>query len=96
MIEDKKGGVEGGVVAIPEAGCYVVDGGGKGVMLAPPLEPPLETFVVRIPELGCAEICITPCPGKRQRDVGLDLDQLKKSGCVAVVTLIQPAGKALN
>eukprot|EP00418_Pyrodinium_bahamense_P067900 CAMPEP_0179098966 /NCGR_PEP_ID=MMETSP0796-20121207/45634_1 /TAXON_ID=73915 /ORGANISM="Pyrodinium bahamense, Strain pbaha01" /LENGTH=148 /DNA_ID=CAMNT_0020796757 /DNA_START=162 /DNA_END=605 /DNA_ORIENTATION=- len=42
-----------------------------------------------IPELGGAKIAITPCPGKRQRDLELDLDQIKSWGAQAVVTLIE-------
>jgi ADP-ribosyl-[dinitrogen reductase] hydrolase len=52
-------------------------------------QPPLETFAVKIPELGAAEILITPCPGKRRRDLGLDLDQVRDHGCSAVLTLVQ-------
>ena len=51
-------------------------------------QPPLETFAVKIPELG-SEILITPCPGKRARDLGLDLDQVRDYGCSAVLTLVQ-------
>ena len=54
-----------------------------------PSQPPLERFDVRIPELGGAVIGITPCPGKRQRDLGLDLDQVKAAGAEAVLTLVQ-------
>lgn len=50
---------------------------------------PLEMFIVDIPELACAQIAITPCPGKRERDLGLDLDQLNSWGAEAVVTLVQ-------
>eukprot|EP00401_Gymnodinium_catenatum_P068747 CAMPEP_0117559418 /NCGR_PEP_ID=MMETSP0784-20121206/53354_1 /TAXON_ID=39447 /ORGANISM="" /LENGTH=169 /DNA_ID=CAMNT_0005356803 /DNA_START=287 /DNA_END=796 /DNA_ORIENTATION=- len=46
-------------------------------------------FVVDIPELGGARIGITPCPGKRERDLGADLDQIKSWGAQGVVTLIQ-------
>ncbi|CAJ1349699.1 unnamed protein product [Effrenium voratum] len=46
-------------------------------------------YVVDIPELKGAKIAITPCPGKRERDLGLDLDQLKTWGAEAIVTLVQ-------
>ena len=32
---------------------------------------------------------VTPCPGKRERDLGTDLDALKSWGAEAVVTLVQ-------
>jgi len=44
--------------------------------------------VVNVPELG-AKIAVAPCPGKRERDVGDDLDQLKEWGASAVVTLVE-------
>jgi len=50
---------------------------------------PLGIFPVRIPELGTAEILITPCPGRLRRDLGLDLDQLRLAGAEAVVTLVE-------
>jgi len=46
-------------------------------------------YVVDIPELGGAEIAITPCPGKRERDLGLDLDTLRSWGAQAILTLVQ-------
>lgn len=46
-------------------------------------------FVVDIPELGDARIAITPCPGKRQRDLEQDLEQLNSWGARAVVTLVE-------
>mmetsp|Transcript_29210 Transcript_29210/g.62105 ORF Transcript_29210/g.62105 Transcript_29210/m.62105 type:complete len:243 (-) Transcript_29210:25-753(-) len=49
----------------------------------------LERFIVDIPELRSAKIAITPCPGKRERDLGQDLDQLSSWGAQAVVTLVQ-------
>ena len=52
-------------------------------------QPPLETYVVQLPELNNAQILITPCPGKRTRDLGADLDQIKGAGAEAVVTLVQ-------
>ena len=36
---------------------------------------------------------ITPCPGKRERDLGADLDALKSWGAEAVVTLVQDGKK---
>lgn len=50
----------------------------------------LGIYPVRIPELGTAEILITPCPGRLRRDLGLDLDQLRLAGAEAVVTLVEP------
>mmetsp|Transcript_3624 Transcript_3624/g.7365 ORF Transcript_3624/g.7365 Transcript_3624/m.7365 type:complete len:264 (-) Transcript_3624:210-1001(-) len=50
---------------------------------------PMETGVVDIPEMGTAKIAVCPCPGKRERDVGRDLDQLKEWGAEAVVTLVE-------
>ena len=35
------------------------------------------------------EKAICPCPGKRERDLGTDLDMLKRWGAQAVVTLVQ-------
>mmetsp|Transcript_16583 Transcript_16583/g.58090 ORF Transcript_16583/g.58090 Transcript_16583/m.58090 type:complete len:204 (+) Transcript_16583:190-801(+) len=64
-------------------------GAGEKAREAPPSQSPLETFVVDIPELGGARIAITPCPGKRERDLGLDLDQLSSWGADAIVTLVE-------
>eukprot|EP00435_Cladocopium_sp_Y103_P037663 s152_g10.t1 len=49
----------------------------------------MEMYVLTIPELKGAEIAICPCPGKRERDLGLDLESLKSWGAEAVVTLVQ-------
>jgi len=35
------------------------------------------------------EKAICPCPGKRERDLGTDLDMLKRWGAQAIVTLVQ-------
>ena len=51
-------------------------------------QTPLDTYPVAVPETG-GTIIITPCPGKRQRDLGLDLDQLKSLGAEAIVTMVQ-------
>ena len=51
-------------------------------------QTPLDTYPVTVPETG-GTIIITPCPGKRQRDLGLDLDQLKGMGAEAIVTMVQ-------
>ena len=51
-------------------------------------QTPLDTYPVAVPETG-GKIIITPCPGKRKRDLGLDLDQLKGMGAEAVVTMVQ-------
>ena len=51
-------------------------------------QTPLDTYPVAVPETG-GTIIITPCPGKRQRDLGLDLDQLKGLGAEAIVTMVQ-------
>ena len=51
-------------------------------------QPPLDTYPVALPETG-GTIIITPCPGKRQRDLGLDLDRLKSMGAEAIVTMVQ-------
>ena len=51
-------------------------------------QPPLDTYPVAVPETG-GKIIITPCPGKRQRDLGLDLDHLKGLGAEAIVTMVQ-------
>jgi len=51
-------------------------------------QTPLDTYPVALPETG-GTIIITPCPGKRQRDLGLDLDQLKGMGAEAIVTMVQ-------
>ena len=51
-------------------------------------QTPLDTYPVAVPETGGA-IIITPCPGKRQRDLGLDLDHLKGMGAEAIVTMVQ-------
>ena len=51
-------------------------------------QAPLDTYPVAVPETG-GTIIITPCPGKRQRDLGLDLDQLKGMGAEAIVTMVQ-------
>ena len=51
-------------------------------------QTPLDTYPVAVPETG-GTIIITPCPGKRQRDLGLDLDQLKSMGAEAIVTMVQ-------
>ena len=51
-------------------------------------QPPLDTYPVAVPETG-GMIIITPCPGKRQRDLGLDLDLLKSMGAEAVLTMVQ-------
>ena len=67
-------------------GLEPVVSGRRRICLA--AQPPLETFAVKIPELG-SEILITPCPGKRARDLGLDLDQVRDAGCSAVLTLVQ-------
>ena len=45
---------------------------------------PLDTYPVAVPETG-GTIIITPCPGKRKRDLGLDLDHLKSLGAEAIV-----------
>lgn len=52
-------------------------------------QTPLEQFIVEMPEIGEGQICITPCPGKRERSLGMDLDQLSAWGAQAVVTLIE-------
>ncbi|CAL1171999.1 unnamed protein product [Cladocopium goreaui] len=49
----------------------------------------MEMYVLTIPELKGAEIAICPCPGKRDRDLGSDLESLKTWGAEAVVTLVQ-------
>ena len=51
-------------------------------------QTPLDTYPVAVPETG-GTIIITPCPGKRKRDLGLDLDQLKSMGAEAIVTMVQ-------
>ena len=51
-------------------------------------QTPLDTYPVAVPETG-GTIIITPCPGKRQRDLGLDLDHLKGMGAEAIVTMVQ-------
>ena len=51
-------------------------------------QPPLDTYPVAVPETG-GTIIITPCPGKRKRDLGLDLSQLKGMGAEAIVTMVQ-------
>ncbi len=51
-------------------------------------QTPLDTYPVALPETG-GTIIITPCPGKRQRNLGLDLDQLKGMGAEAVITMVQ-------
>ena len=51
-------------------------------------QTPLDTYPVALPETG-GTIIITPCPGKRKRDLGLDLDQLKSMGAEAIVTMVQ-------
>ncbi len=51
-------------------------------------QTPLDTYPVAVPETG-GTIIITPCPGKRKRDLGLDLDQLKGMGAEAIVTMVQ-------
>ena len=51
-------------------------------------QTPLDTYPVAVPETG-GTIIITPCPGKRQRDLGLDLSQLKGMGAEAIVTMVQ-------
>ena len=51
-------------------------------------QTPLDTYPVAVPETG-GTIIITPCPGKRQRDLGLDLDRLKSMGAEAVITMVQ-------
>ncbi|CAE7383030.1 Cdkn3 [Symbiodinium sp. CCMP2456] len=48
----------------------------------------LDMYIVEIPELS-AKVAITPCPGKRERDLGADLDAVKSWGAEAVVTLVQ-------
>ncbi|GAB5357011.1 hypothetical protein AAMO2058_000337000 [Amorphochlora amoebiformis] len=44
---------------------------------------------VDIPELEGSKIAICPCPGKRERELPRDLDQLKKWGADAIVTLVE-------
>ena len=51
-------------------------------------QTPLDTYPVAVPETG-GTIIITPCPGKRKRDLGLDLDHLKSLGAEAIVTMVQ-------
>ena len=57
------------------------------------MSDPLATYPVAVPETG-ATILITPCPGKRQRDLGRDLDQAKSAGAEAVLTLFQVLRRA--
>jgi hypothetical protein len=59
-----------------------------GVAAVTASQTPLDTYTVAVPETG-GTIIITPCPGKRQRDLGLDLDHLKSLGAEAVVTMVQ-------
>lgn len=61
----------------------------KADTLASSRQSYLQRFIVEIPELGGAKIAITPCPGKRERDLGEDLDQLRSWGAQAIVTLVQ-------
>ena len=81
----------GRVVSLPAWSGRVSSGGCRRRIgqLAAAAQTPLETYAVRIPELDSAEILITPCPGKRRRDLGLDLDQIRDYGCTAVLTLVQ-------
>ena len=83
-----RGGSRGDV---RRAGTVSMMGGrnGRRRSRSQPSQPPLERFDVRVPELGDAVIAITPCPGKRARDLGSDLDELKAWGAAAVVTLVQ-------
>ena len=59
-----------------------------GVAAVTASQTPLDTYPVAVPETG-GTIIITPCPGKRQRDLGLDLDQLKGMGAEAIITMVQ-------
>ena len=61
---------------------------GRDAAFALLAQTPLDTYPVSVPETG-GKIIITPCPGKRKRDLGLDLDQLKSMGAEAIVTMVQ-------
>jgi protein-tyrosine phosphatase len=61
---------------------------GRDAAVAVLSQTPLEAFPVALPETG-GTIIITPCPGKRKRDLGTDLDHVKRMGAEAVITMVQ-------